>query len=198
MIRKYKSLPLWLHTLLLMLGLVLLGLLINFFHNEYSLVLEFLVLLFIFFEFFIGITYKTKRGAFEIDERVLPSRNFDEIKQSLINDHFTINRLNDDYYYVKNIKGFTVTIDLRLHFGIKKYQPKEENIIHPIKEAKKAINILLLPGRNKKTLYMAKHFGLVDKENIDICFIMDDGLHQLTKPDEFPPILQEIYDKYLK
>ncbi len=198
MIRKYKSLPLWLHTLLLMLGLVLLGLLINFFHNKYSLVLEFLVLLFIFFEFFIGITYKTKRGAFEIDERVLPSRNFDEIKQSLINDHFTINRLNDDYYYVKNIKGFTVTIDLRLHFGIKKYQPKEENIIRPIKEAKKAINILLLPGRNKKTLYMAKHFGLVDKENIDICFIMEDGLHQLTKPDEFPPILQEIYDKYLK
>ena len=198
MIRKYKSLPLWLHTLLLMLGLVLLGLLINFFHNEYSLVLEFLVLLFIFFEFFIGITYKTKRGAFEIDERVLPSRNFDEIKQSLINDHFTINRLNDDYYYVKNIKGFTVTIDLRLHFGIKKYQPKEEKIIHPIKEAKKAINILLLPGRNKKTQYMAKHFGLVDKENIDICFIMDDGLHQLTKPDEIPPILQEIYDKYLK
>lgn len=198
MIRKYKNLPLWLHTLLLMLGLVLLGLLINFFHNEYSLVLEFLVLLFIFFEFFIGITYKTKRGIFEIDERVLPSRNFDEIRQRLINDHFTINRLNDDYYYVKNIKGFTVTIDLRLHFGIKKYQPKEENIIHPIKEAKKAINILLLPGRNKKTLYMAKHFGLVDKENIDICFIMDDGLHQLTNPDEFPPILQEIYDKYLK
>lgn len=198
MIRKYKSLPLWLHTLLLMLGLVLLGLLINFFHNEYSLMLEFLVLLFIFFEFFIGITYKTKRGAFEIDERVLPSRNFDEIRQSLINDHFTINRLNDDYYYVKNIKGFTVTIDLRLHFGIKKYQPKEENIIYPIKEAKKAINILLLAGRNKKTLYMAKHFGLVDKENIDICFIMDDGLHQLTKPDEFPPLLQEIYDKYLK
>lgn len=198
MIRKYKSLPLWLHTLLLMLGLVLLGLLINFFHNEYSLVLEFLVLLFIFFEFFIGITYKTKRGAFEIDERVLPSRNFDEIKQSLINDHFTINRLNDDYYYVKNIKGLTVTIDLRLHFGIKKYQPKEENIIHPIKEAKKTINILLLPGRNKKTLYMAKHFGIVDKENIDICFIVDDGLHQLTKPDKFPPLLQEIYYKYLK
>ena len=45
---------------------------------------------------------------------------------------------------------------------------------------------------------MAKHFGFVDKENIDICFIIEDGLHQLTEPKEFPPIMQEIYDKYLK
>lgn len=200
MIKWIKKLP---PTINIIITIILLILFVVFYSlrdiiGDISIIIQ--SILVIILAFFMFLSTKSKKCSYELDEYIeYDSKNIDEIENNLKMDNFKYSLISDDYIYFKMINKTLVQIDLRRHFGIKKYEPQNKDIISNLPEYKNSINIMIVPNLKKKTKYFATRYGSYDKNNLYICLsIKDNKMTRYTHLGDFEMEFNKILKKYFK
>lgn len=198
MIKKYRSLGPVFHTVFFCILAILLFVLINIKPlGDYSIFVYIPVLLLFLFEVVFGFN-SAKKGNFEIELIKKEARSFDLIEESLISDKYQKNLINDDPIYFKVIDNTLVEIDIRRHFGMKKYKPQNENIVLEYPKAKRKLSIVIVPKYDRKYRYFARYLGSYEKNEAIVAIAVDKEMYRMTSLGEFERIFRKIYDKHIK